>query len=94
VNRNKDGKNDTSCYNRPNKFNIKLKCHPLSHRDHGQLENSEKGIVVQVPKDFPSRLVVKVMFDEKGTQIDPPLDRDLKKDLTLYITGVANESPA
>lgn len=58
------------------------------------LNNSEKGLVVQIPKDFPSRPIVRVMFDPKGTQLDPPVDRDLKKDLTLYITGVFNESPA
>jgi hypothetical protein len=58
------------------------------------LNNREKGLVVHIPKDFPSRPVVRVMFDPKGTQLNPPVDRDLKKDLTLYITGVFNESPA
>jgi hypothetical protein len=50
------------------------------------LNSGEKGIVMKVtPKNSPARPVVRIIFDKDGHLVKETFDRDLKKDLTLFI---------
>ena len=49
------------------------------------LNTGEKAIVIKIPKDFPARPVVKVIFSPQGELIETPPEKDLKQDLTLFI---------
>ncbi|HBF39655.1 MAG TPA: HD-GYP domain-containing protein [Firmicutes bacterium] len=50
------------------------------------LNTGEKGIVINVPRDFPARPVIKIIFDHAGLYFKKSVEKDLKKDLTLFIT--------
>ncbi len=49
------------------------------------LSNGQKGVVIKVTKDFPARPLIKIIFDHNGNSIKEPVEKDLKKDLTLFI---------
>ncbi len=52
------------------------------------LNNGEKAVVTKINKEFPGRPVVASIIDPAGSKIEQPLERDLKKDLTLFIMKV------
>lgn len=58
------------------------------------LNTGEKAVVVKVFKDFPARPVVKVIQSGDGLKLTQPLEKDLKKELTTFITGVLDEAEA
>lgn len=58
------------------------------------LSSGEKGAVIKVPKDFPSRPVIKVIQTGDGQRLKEPQEKDLKKELTVFITGVLEETEA
>jgi HD-GYP domain-containing protein (c-di-GMP phosphodiesterase class II) len=49
------------------------------------LNTGEQAIVIKIPKDFPARPVVKVIFSPDGELIEKPFEKDLKQDLTIFI---------
>jgi HD-GYP domain-containing protein (c-di-GMP phosphodiesterase class II) len=49
------------------------------------LNTSEKGVVVKVPKDFPTRPQVDIIFGPDGELLTKPIKKDLREDLTLFI---------
>ncbi len=55
------------------------------------LNNGEKAVVVRINKEFPGRPVVATVYDRTGNKLEQPLERDLKKDLTLFITKVLED---
>jgi HD-GYP domain-containing protein (c-di-GMP phosphodiesterase class II) len=56
-----------------------------------RLNNDETGVVIKVTKDFPARPVIKVIIDKDGQLLAKPLDKDLKKDLTLFIVKAVKD---
>jgi HD-GYP domain-containing protein (c-di-GMP phosphodiesterase class II) len=56
------------------------------------LNNGEKGIVIKVPRDFPARPLIKVIFDQYGNLLKNPIDKDLKKDLALLIVNTLKDN--
>ncbi|MHB9094038.1 MAG: hypothetical protein ACYC21_05155 [Eubacteriales bacterium] len=50
-----------------------------------------KGIVVNVKRDFPTRPVVRLLYDKKGKQITGDHTVDLLKELTVFVTEVIRE---
>lgn len=52
------------------------------------LNTGETAVVIKVSKDFLTRPVVKVIFDESGNTIVEPVEKDLRTELTTYIIGV------
>lgn len=54
------------------------------------LSTGEKGIVAAQNKSFPTRPVVRVLYDSKGQQLIEPKEIDLSKEMTLFITGVCD----
>lgn len=55
------------------------------------LNNGEKAIVTKINKEFPGRPVVASIIDRTGNKIEQPVERDLKKDLTLFIAEVLDD---
>jgi HD-GYP domain-containing protein (c-di-GMP phosphodiesterase class II) len=49
------------------------------------LNNGQKGVIIKVSKDFPARPLIKIIFDEDGIAMKKPLEKDLKKELTLFV---------
>ena len=49
------------------------------------LNNGRKGVVAHVSKDFPARPLIKMICDRNGNLIKKPEEKDLKKDLTLFV---------
>ena len=49
------------------------------------LNNGQKGIVIHVNREFPARPLIKMMWDQNGNLIKEPEEKDLKKDLTLFV---------
>lgn len=58
------------------------------------LNTEEKAVVIKVSKAFPTRPVVKVLFNGDGSRLTEPLEKDLRVELTTYITGVLDEADA
>jgi HD-GYP domain-containing protein (c-di-GMP phosphodiesterase class II) len=56
------------------------------------LENGEKGVVINVSKDFPTRPVVKVLFDRNDKLLAVPIEKDLKKELTSFVVKVIDDA--
>jgi hypothetical protein len=56
-----------------------------------QLNNGEKAVVTKISKEFPGRPVVASIIDASGSKIEQPVERDLRKDLTVFIVKVINE---
>jgi HD-GYP domain-containing protein (c-di-GMP phosphodiesterase class II) len=57
-----------------------------------QLSNNEKGVVIKIPKELSARPIVRVLFDFNGIQLDQSIDRNLREDLTLFITKAFKDS--
>lgn len=55
------------------------------------LNNGEKAVVIRINKEFPGRPVVASIYDGFGNRLLQPVERDLKKDLTLFITKVLED---
>lgn len=55
-----------------------------------QLNNGEKAVVTKINKEFPGRPVLASIVDSTGSKIEQPVERDLRKDLTLFIVEVIN----
>lgn len=55
------------------------------------LNNGEKAVVTKINKDFPGRPIVASICDETGKRLLPTVERDLRKDLTLFITKVLGD---
>lgn len=55
------------------------------------LNNGEKAIVTKINKEFPGRPVVVSIIDQTGSKIGQPVERNLKVDLTLFITEVLDD---
>ena len=55
------------------------------------LNNGEKAVVIKINKDFPGRPVVASIYDGAGNKLLQPVERDLRKDLTLFITKVLED---
>ncbi|NLY74155.1 MAG: HD-GYP domain-containing protein [Firmicutes bacterium] len=55
------------------------------------LNNGEKAVVVRINPEFPGRPVVAAVIDSSGSRLETPVERDLKKDLTLFITKVLDD---
>lgn len=55
------------------------------------LNNGEKAVVIKINQEFPGRPVVASFFDLTGSKLEQPVERDLKKDLTLFITKVLED---
>lgn len=55
------------------------------------LNNGEKAVVIGVNREFPGRPVVAAIYDRAGNKFLKPVERDLKKDLTLFITKVIDD---
>lgn len=55
------------------------------------LNNGEKAMVVKVNKELPGRPVVMSIYDPTGNKLEPLVERDLRKDLTLFVTKVLEE---
>jgi HD-GYP domain-containing protein (c-di-GMP phosphodiesterase class II) len=49
------------------------------------LNSGEKAVVAKIPKDFPTRPEVEIIFGTDGALLEVPLKKDLKEDLTLFI---------
>ncbi len=49
------------------------------------LNNGEKAIVVRINHEFPGRPVVTSVFDQAGSKLEHPVERNLRRDLTLFI---------
>ena len=49
------------------------------------LNNGQKGIVIHVNREFPARPLIKMIWDQNGNLIKEPEEKDLKKDLTLFV---------
>ncbi len=49
------------------------------------LNNGQKGIVIHVNREFPARPLIKMMWGQNGNLIKEPEEKDLKKDLTLFV---------
>lgn len=47
-----------------------------------------KGVVWSVPKDFPTRPKVKLLYDKKGNSIEGDEFSDLMRELTVFVTEV------
>lgn len=56
-----------------------------------ELNNGVIGIVISVPRNFPTRPVVKIIKDNNGTILTKFLDIDLMKETTLFVNQVLNE---
>lgn len=55
------------------------------------LNNGEKAVVVRINQEFPGRPVVATVFDQTGSQLEQPVERDLRRDLTLFIAKVLED---
>lgn len=55
------------------------------------LNNGEKAVVTKINKELPGRPVVMSICDPAGNKLEPMLERDLRKDLTLFVTRVLDE---
>jgi HD-GYP domain-containing protein (c-di-GMP phosphodiesterase class II) len=51
------------------------------------LNNGEQALVIKTPRDFPARPIVRVLYDKDNKPVAEPLDRDLRKDLTVFIVS-------
>ncbi|MHB1167266.1 MAG: HD-GYP domain-containing protein [Carboxydocellales bacterium] len=49
------------------------------------LNTGEKGVVIKVHKDMPTRPVVRVLMDSRSSRIDPPFEIDLSRHLTYFV---------
>ncbi len=49
------------------------------------LNTQEKAVVVKVPKDFPTRPEVDIIFGPDGELLTTPIKKNLREDLTLFI---------
>ncbi|HBE78563.1 MAG TPA: HD-GYP domain-containing protein [Firmicutes bacterium] len=56
------------------------------------LENGERGVVIDVTKDFPTRPVVKVLYDRNDRLLAVPSEKDLKKELTSFVIKVIDDN--
>ncbi len=50
------------------------------------LNTGEKGVVIKVHKEMPTRPVVRVLVDSRGNQVKPPFDLDLTRHLTYFVS--------
>lgn len=55
------------------------------------LNNGEKAVVIRINKEFPGRPVVASIYDGFGNRLLQPVERDLRKDLTLFISKVLED---
>lgn len=55
------------------------------------LNTGEKAVVMKVLKNFPTRPVIRIIQNSDGQRLQEPLEKDLRKELTVFITGVLDE---
>lgn len=55
------------------------------------LNNGEKAVVIKNNNEFPGRPIVASVFDPAGNKLEQPIERDLRKDLTLFVKKVLDE---
>jgi HD-GYP domain-containing protein (c-di-GMP phosphodiesterase class II) len=60
---------------------------PFLIGSHVLLNNGEKGKVLKVNQDFLARPIIQVLYDQNGRRLPKSLQRDLRKDLTLFIVS-------
>jgi hypothetical protein len=46
---------------------------------------------MKVLKNFPTRPVIRIIQNSDGQRLQEPLEKDLRKELTVFITGVLDE---
>lgn len=56
------------------------------------LNNHEKALVIKVPREFPARPIVRVIYDRDNQQLPKPFDRDLRNELTLFVLSPINDN--
>lgn len=56
-----------------------------------RLNNGQKGVVVKVKKDFPTRPAVRLLSDEKGRRIEGEEIIDLMTNLTVFVVEVLKD---
>ncbi len=55
------------------------------------LNNGEKAKVLKVNPNFLTRPMIEVLYDQNGQKLSPPIQRDLKTDLTLFIISALKD---
>lgn len=55
------------------------------------LNTGHKGVIWSVKKDFPTRPMVKLLYDKKGNRIEGEQFMDLMKELTVFVSGVIRD---
>ncbi|NLW48453.1 MAG: HD-GYP domain-containing protein [Firmicutes bacterium] len=58
------------------------------------LNTGEKAVVTKVSKDFPSRPEIRIIQNSDGQRLTEPMEKDLRKELTVFIVGVLDEIEA
>lgn len=51
--------------------------------------DGEIGVVIKQNIDFPTRPVIKILYDSSGRQLDVPIEKNLVKELTLFIDEIS-----
>ncbi|MBD2848253.1 HD-GYP domain-containing protein [Paenibacillus sp. IB182496] len=57
-----------------------------------ELNTGERGVVVDYNSDSPHRPIVRILDNEAGEPLRPPVERDLSRELSLMITAVNNDA--
>ncbi len=55
------------------------------------LNNGEKAKVLRVNPNFLTRPIIEVFYDQNGQKLPTPIQKDLKTDLTLFITSALKD---
>ncbi len=55
------------------------------------LNNGEKAKVLRVNPNFLTRPMIEVLYDQNGQKLSTPIQKDLKTDLTLFITSALKD---
>ncbi|WP_427339787.1 HD-GYP domain-containing protein [Caloranaerobacter sp. DY30410] len=55
------------------------------------LNTGEKGVVIKVNKDFPTRPVIKILYDSKGDRLIKPVDVDLMLENSKVIIDTVDD---
>jgi putative nucleotidyltransferase with HDIG domain len=53
-----------------------------------RLDSGEAGVVIAVPRERPTRPLLRILFDKHGRYLDRVLELDLLKDSSRYITKI------